>query len=228
MPAKKIIIKKMESKATNLSAPVYSFAGEKLKDIALQGNIFGLPIKGKVVHEVVVAMMNNKRATISHTKDRAEVSGGGKKPWKQKGTGRARQGSIRSPQWKGGGVVFGPRKERNWSVKINKKLAKQAFLMSLSDKAKNEAVIILADMATTLKKTKDFVLALKKWPFVKRRTLIITAKAEADLIKAGRNYKPAMVIPAQTVSILDVLKADTLVIEEKALPFLAKRAKKEL
>ncbi len=225
---KKIIKKKKtETKAPNLLASVYNFAGEKEKEITLSGAIFGLPIKAKVVHEVVTAMMMNKRTTIAHTKDRAEVSGGGKKPWKQKGTGRARQGSIRSPQWKGGGVVFGPRKERNWTVKINKKIARLAFLMSLSDKAKEQSIAILSNLNLVQPKTKELVATLKKWPFVKRRTLLVTAKSEPMIIRAARNYKSAQVLPVQTMSILDVLWADTLVFEETALPILARRTAKK-
>src|SRR3989339_449677 len=116
-----------------MNAKVYNIEGKNVGTVELPARLFGVEVKPEVVHQVVVGKQSNKRQVLAHTKTRADVSGGGKKPWKQKGTGRARHGSSRSPIWIGGGVTFGPRKDRNFGVKINKKMARKALAMALSD-----------------------------------------------------------------------------------------------
>ena len=132
--------------STILKAQVFRQTGEKIKELELNAKIFGVEVKESVVHQVIVAQMANSREAIAHTKLKSEVRGGGKKPWAQKGTGRARHGSSRSPIWVGGGVTFGPRNIRNFSQKINKKMKTKALFMCLSDKVANNLLTVLDDV----------------------------------------------------------------------------------
>ncbi|MBU4482340.1 50S ribosomal protein L4, partial [Patescibacteria group bacterium] len=140
---------------------VYNSSGERIKEIELNSKIFGIEIKNSVVHQVAVAQMANSRVAIAHTKDRSEVRGGGVKPWKQKGTGRARHGSTRSPIWVGGGVTFGPTKDRNFSKKVNKKQKTKALFMCLSDKANNDLFILLDELNLENGKTQELIGVIK-------------------------------------------------------------------
>ena len=140
---------------------IYNQKAEKTGDIEVSDKVFGVKMSEALIHQAVVAQMANERQVIAHTKGRAEVRGGGKKPWKQKGTGRARAGSSRSPIWIGGGVTFGPTKERNFSKKINKKMKQKALLMAISDRVKNGEIIVLDNLDTEEFKTKVFDGILK-------------------------------------------------------------------
>ena len=143
-----------------IKAPVYTSQGEKIGEHDLDPKVFGVAVTPALLHQVAVAEQANSRQVLAHTKTKAEVRGGGKKPWKQKGTGRARHGSIRSPQWRGGGVVFGPRANRNYTQKINKKMKRAATLMTLSDKVANHKFVILNRLDVD-GKTKDWQKATK-------------------------------------------------------------------
>lgn len=144
-----------------LTTQVYSQSGEKIKEVELNPAIFNVEAKESVVHQVAVAQMANSRTAIAHTKTRGEVRGGGAKPWRQKGTGRARAGSRRSPIWVGGGITFGPRKDRNFSQKVNKKMKTKALFMCLSDKVNNNLLILLDKLTVSDGKTKEMVAVLK-------------------------------------------------------------------
>lgn len=144
-----------------LTTQVYSQNGEKVKDLELNPGIFNVEVKNSVVHQVAVAQMANSRVAIAHAKTRGEVRGGGIKPWRQKGTGRARHGSIRSPLWVGGGVTFGPRKDRNFSQKVNKKMKRKALFMCLSDKVNNDLLFLLDKLIVVDGKTREMVDVLK-------------------------------------------------------------------
>jgi len=135
---------------------LYNQEGKEIGKAELTSEIFDVKLNSNLVHQAVVAQTANKRQVLAHTKDRSEVRGGGKKPWRQKGTGRARHGSIRSPLWRGGGITFGPTNERNFSLKINKKAKRKALLMCLSDKAKNERIILVDNLELAEAKTKKF------------------------------------------------------------------------
>ena len=137
-------------------ANIYNQKGEQVGEIELSDKIFGVKANEALVHQAVTAQMANERQVLAHTKDRSEVRGGGKKPWRQKGTGRARAGSSRSPIWIGGGVTFGPTKDRNFSQKINKKMKKQATFMALSDKVKSKNLAVLEKLEIAEFKTKIF------------------------------------------------------------------------
>lgn len=144
-----------------IKTQVYSQTGQKLKELELNPKIFGVAVKESVVHQVVMAQMANARESIAHTKLKSEVRGGGKKPWAQKGTGRARHGSSRSPIWVGGGITFGPRNIRNFSQKVNKKMKTKALFMCLSDKVKNNLLTILDNIKIETGKTKEVVGVIK-------------------------------------------------------------------
>ena len=146
---------------SKLKTQVFSQTGEKVKEVELNPAIFDIPVKENVVHQVVTAQLANSRIIIADTKDRSEVRGGGRKPWRQKGTGRARHGSIRSPLWVGGGVTFGPTKERNFKKKINKKMKTKALFMCLSDKVNNNLLILLDKLNLEKGKTKEIVEVIK-------------------------------------------------------------------
>lgn len=143
-----------------ITTQVYSQEGEKVKELALNPVIFGVEVTEELVHQTYVAQTANARVAIAHTKQRGEISGGGRKPWRQKGTGRARHGSSRSPLWVGGAVTFGPTKDRNFSQKINKKMKRKALFMCLSDKAKNDFLVVLDKLSLESAKTKDFISVL--------------------------------------------------------------------
>ena len=140
-----------------LKVLTYTQNGKESGKAELPSEIFDVKMNSDLVHQVVIAQMSNQRQVIAHTKDKSEVRGGGKKPWKQKGTGRARHGSIRSPIWKGGGVTFGPTKDRNFKKKINKKMRRKALFMVLSSKVKDKEMIILDELKIEKPKTKEIM-----------------------------------------------------------------------
>ena len=138
-----------------MKAPVYNSTGKKVSDVELNDELFNLPWNGDLVHQVVTAMSANARQNLAHTKDRSEVAGGGRKPWRQKGTGRARHGSRRSPIWRTGGVTFGPRNDKVFAKKLNKKMKSKALFTVLSQKLRDGEVIFVDDLALTEPKTKQ-------------------------------------------------------------------------
>ncbi len=203
---------------------IYNIKGEVQRVEKLSEELFGLKINNSLVHQVVLALQANARGTYAHTLTRGEVRGGGKKPWKQKGTGQARQGSRRSPIWVGGGVTFGPRKERNYIQKINKKMKTSAFLMSLSDKVHNEKFILLDEWNISGKriKTKELSVILSHLPLKPTfDTLCIIADNEKAILEAGKNLKRVFVIPYQSVGMMDILKKDSVLCSLKALEGLS-------
>ncbi len=148
-----------------MKLPLYNIEGKELKKIDLPDEIFNLPWNGDLVHQVVTSILSNARNNVAHTKDRSDVSGGGKKPWRQKGTGRARHGSNRSPIWRGGGITFGPINERNFVKKINKKMRIKALAVTLSQKIRDNELILLEPIKISEAKTvkaKEILEALSK------------------------------------------------------------------
>lgn len=155
-------------KATNLlEATVFDMGGKKTDTIKLPDTIFGLPWNADLLHQVVLSYASNMRTPIAHTKNRGEVRGGGRKPWRQKGTGRARHGSIRSPIWIGGGVSFGPRKDRNYEKKVNRKMSAKALFVILSKKLKEQELIFVDNIAIPEPKTKTAVSVIDSLAKVK-------------------------------------------------------------
>ena len=190
--------------------------GEKVKDIKLEDSIWGIEPNDSVIYDAVVLAKASIRQGTKDTKTRAEVSGGGRKPWKQKGTGNARQGSIRSPQWRGGGIVFGPTPEINYKKKQNKKERKLALLSSLSYKALENEVIALENLKLDSAKTKEFLELMKNLK-LSNSSLFVIKELDESLILASRNIKGIKLITTNEINVLDVVTYDNLVITEDAI-----------
>jgi large subunit ribosomal protein L4 len=188
-----------------MKVPVYNQKGEEVGTALLSEEIFGLSINPDLVHQVVVCQMANRRQPIAHTKDRGEVRGGGRKPWPQKGTGRARHGSIRSPLWVGGGVTFGPRKEKVFKKRIPKKMKRKALFMVLSGKVKNNLLVLLDKLEVQDPKTKKIFEILKKLPCKNQSSLIVLPKYDKNIILAARNLPKVETIQAKDLNALDLL-----------------------
>lgn len=195
---------------------VYNAAGNVVKDVDLNDAIYAVPANEGLVHQVVVAQKANARNPYAHTKDRSEVRGGGRKPWKQKGTGNARVGSIRSPLWIGGGVTFGPTKFRNFSKQVNKKMKRKALFMTLTDKVAHEKFVVVDDLGINDYKIKSVQDLISKVP-TERNILIVLAKQNEKVWKAAQNLQNVQVILADSLNVVDVLKAQTVIVEEAAL-----------
>jgi len=196
---------------------IYNQKGGKMGKIDLPSDIFGLEMNNDLVRQVVSAYLANKRKVIAHTKDRGEVSGGGKKPWRQKCTGRARHGSIRSPLWKGGGVTFGPTKERNFSKKINKKVKRKALFMSLSSKVRDKEIVLIDKIELDEVKTKKMLgiinnLKEKIGKDLKKGVLIVQPGSDRNISLSSRNIQKTKVIRADNLNLLEVLSYKYLLI----------------
>ena len=218
---KKIIksIKKEETKV-NLELPVYDVEGKEVSTMKLAPEIFGLKVNNDLVHQVVVSQLANRREVIAHTKDRSEVRGGGRKPWRQKGTGRARHGSRRSPLWRGGGVTFGPTRDRVFKKKINKKIKRKALFMVLSAKVKNNLSILLDKIElekSKTKLTKSMVEILKKLPCQNKSCLIVLPEMDKNIILASRNLPQVETIQAKDLNVLDLLSFKYLIMPKESL-----------
>ena len=203
---------------------IYNQDGKVTGDMQLSDTHFGVKINPVVVHEALLTQQANRRRPVANTKTRGEVRGGGKKPWKQKGTGRARQGSIRSPQWVGGGVVFGPTSERNFARKINKKTKQKALFMALSDKVTNERLVVLESFTPAQPKTKFMATLVTKLPVV-RSALYVMPVSNPSLVRMARNLKNVHVVTVQSVNLEDVLRAGTVVFEKDAVAAFEKTFK---
>lgn len=220
-----------------IEAPVFSMEGKKVSTISLPEAIFNAPWKSDLVHQVTTAMQANARQNRAHTKNRAEVSGGGKKPWKQKGTGQARHGSSRSPIWRHGGITFGPRSERDYSEKVNRKMRVGALLAVLSRKAKDGEIIFVDALSFAAPKAataKAAITALAKGSGAetlatktKNTALIALTSYDAAAIKSFQNFGNIMTEEIRNLNPLDVLKHKYLIIEkpEAAFKALIARAK---
>ncbi len=184
---------------------VYNLAGKETGEMELSDTVFGVKIKPELVHQVFVQQTNNQREPWADTKNRGEVSGGGKKPWQQKGTGRARHGSIRSPIWKGGGVAFGPLTDRNYKTKINKKTRQAAIRMCLSDKAQSGNLMVIEDFKFEQPKTQLFASFLKSLPAKLKTFLVLTADKNDDIIRMSKNLKIVKTLRAQDSNVMDLL-----------------------
>lgn len=194
----------------------YNKEGKKLKKkTRLPKEIFGLDFNSDLVHQVVSAQRQNRRQIIAHTKERSEVRGGGRKPWRQKGTGRARHGSIRSPLWVGGGVTFGPRKERKFKRKINKKMKRKALFMVLSSKVKDKELLLLNNLKLKKPKTKEVATILDKLSI--DDTCLIAQTDNKELVRAARNLPKVKVMEARNLNPLDLLRFKYLVLSKKSL-----------
>ena len=193
----------------------FNMSAEKVGQIEVSDAVFGVEFNSPLVHQVVVAQLANKRQGTKSTLTRSEVRGGGKKPWRQKGTGRARQGSIRAPQWTGGGVVFAP-KPRDFSQKINKRMKRQATLCALSAKVSDGNFIVVDDIKLEEIKTKVIAGMLDKFG-VSCKTLIVTAEHDEKVYLSGRNIPGVVVVEAAGVNVYDLVANTKCVITEAAV-----------
>ncbi|HBA36970.1 TPA: 50S ribosomal protein L4 [Candidatus Falkowbacteria bacterium] len=207
---------------------VYNQAAVAVKDLELSEKIFGLKPNNELLHQAMVAQQANSRQVLAHTKDRSEVSGGGKKPWKQKGTGRARAGSSRSPIWIGGGVTFGPTKDRNFKKKINQKMKQKAFLMVLSDKVATESLVVLDNLQFKEYKTKTFNALLtaveKKILNTDRRDILVVNDSQDEMTKySARNLTGVKIINLENINLLDLLNHKNLLLTESIVKTISDR-----
>jgi len=197
---------------------VYNQQGEQVQTTLLPKEIFEVKINPDLVHQVVVSQMANRRKVIAHAKGRAEVRGGGRKPWRQKGTGRARHSSIRSPLWKGGGVTFGPTKERVFKKKINKKMRRIVLFMVLSAKAKNNLLLILDKLSLPEAKTKLMTKILVKLPFKNKIScLIALPRPDKTVIRVTKNIPNTQTVEARNLNVLDLLSFKYLIMPEETI-----------
>ncbi|OGZ46445.1 MAG: 50S ribosomal protein L4 [Candidatus Ryanbacteria bacterium RIFCSPHIGHO2_02_FULL_45_17b] len=213
---------------------VYNASGEKTGMVQLPDSVFGLPWNAALVKQVVEAGRANKRANTAHTKDRGEVSGGGKKPWKQKGTGRAQHGSIRSPLWIGGGVTHGPRTERVYDQKINKRMRRKALLVSLSGKAKSGEIVVMEDLSFPSGRAREahslFCALVMKGGIAdiggnKATTLVALPTHDASTARALRNLPRVQSCEARNVTVESVLGVKYVMVPKSSLLVLESLAK---
>lgn len=209
---------------------LYNQSAEVIGDVDLPDNVFGVVMNFELVKQVLDAQAANSRNVIAHAKDRGEVRGGGRKPWKQKGTGRARHASIRSPIWKGGGVAFGPTKERNFEKKINKKMKRRALFMALSSKAKDHELMVLNSLSFESPKTKIAAETIKRlsaklngYRTGKKKSdsiLMIMPGQDKNVLQAANNLPFVEVLSAKNLNIKDVLAKKYTILLKDAVPVI--------
>lgn len=222
-----------------MESPIYNTAGKKTGNVQLPESVFGVKWNDALMHQVVTAMQANARPTVAHVKTRGEVRGGGKKPWAQKGTGRARHGSIRSPIWKGGGVTHGPRTDRDYSEAIPKKMRAKGLFMALSRKLRDGEILFIDSFGISAPKTATAQKALIMFSKVsgfeklatKRKNAALIAFADPSLAahKSFRNIGNVTAVPVRNLNPVAVLGNSYLIIEnpEAAVAIIAQRAMKK-
>ena len=193
---------------------LFNKEGKQVGDFQLNEGVFGVEVNQYAMHQVVVALLANKRQGTQSAKTRAEVRGGGIKPWRQKGTGRARQGSIRAPQWIKGGVVFAP-KPRDYRMSIPKSMRRVAMLSALTSKVQNDEMVVLDSLTLEAPKTKEIVKMLNA--FNAKKTLIVTAEANETVYKSARNIEGVAVLPVNNINVYDLLKYSKVIMTKDAV-----------
>ncbi len=223
-----------------METQIYNQKGKSVGSLKLPESIFGVAWNGDLVHQVVTAMQANARTPVAHTKTRGEVRGGGKKPWKQKGTGRARHGSSRSPIWKGGGITHGPRNEKSYEQKINKKMRAKALYTVLSEKLRKGQLIFVEELALKNIKTKDAVAVMKDLSGIKgferivggkKPNTYITVPAKGDTLKKSFANIPTVEIDeVRNINPVDLLSYRYIIIAQptESIAFLGGKTEKKL
>ncbi|MEE3343868.1 MAG: 50S ribosomal protein L4 [Bacilli bacterium] len=196
---------------------IFNLKGEKVKDINLKDNIWDTTPNDAVLHNAIVLNMANTRQASASTKTRSEVRGGGRKPWRQKGTGNARQGSIRATQWRGGGIVFGPNPNKNYKKKMNKKERRIALLSALSYKVKDNELIVVENLKFETSKTKEMTNVLKTFNIDTNKVLVVINELEDNICLAARNLANVKVVLPEEVNSFDLVSADNMIITTDAL-----------
>ena len=194
---------------------LFNQSGSQVGDIELNESVFGIEPNQHVLFEAIVMQRASLRQGTHKVKNRSEVAGGGRKPWRQKGTGRARQGSIRSPQWRGGGTVFGPQ-PRSYSYKLPKKVRRLAIKSALSSKVLDENMLVLESLSFEAPKTKDFKAVLNGLS-VEKKALIVTADLDENVALSARNIPGVTVVTAEGINVLDVVNHDKLIMTKAAV-----------
>lgn len=196
---------------------LYKQDGSEAGKVKLPDEIFAVAPKPALIHEVIVAQEANGRTRYAQVKDRSEVRGGGRKPWRQKGTGRARHGSRRSPIWTGGGVTFGPNADKNYTKKVNKKVKRQALAMVLSDKVTEKWLIAVEDFKLDEPKTKLIAAMREKLPGAGQPALLVTTAEDQNLIQAAKNLPKTETINAGSLNVRDLVKYQHVIASQAAL-----------
>ena len=222
-----------------METQIYNQKGKSVGKLDLPESIFGIPWNGDLVHQVVTAMQANARTPVAHTKDRSDVSGGGKKPWKQKGTGRARHGSTRSPIWVGGGVAHGPRNEKSYEQKINKKMKAKALFTVLSEKLRKGQLLFVEELNLKTIKTKDAVAIMKDLSSItgfermvggKKPNTFISVPAKGDTVKKSfANIGTVEVDEVRNLNPVDLLSFRYIIISQptESIAFLGGKIEKK-
>jgi len=196
---------------------IYSPNGEKKEQVTIAAELAEPRASDELIAQAVLANLSNRRQPIAHTKDRGEVSGGGRKPWRQKGTGRARAGSIRSPIWVGGGVTFGPRKNRNFNQRLPKLMAQKAMQAALAQKIKENKFIVVTDITFKEIKTSQMQSFLEKLPIEEGRILLILSKTNPRVELSAANLKYIKTVQVSGLKLIDVLNYDYVLIDKEGL-----------
>lgn len=196
---------------------IVNLNGEKVKERNLKDNVWGITPNDAVLHNAIVLNMANSRQASASTKTRSEVSGGGRKPWRQKGTGNARQGSIRATQWRGGGIVFGPNPNKNYTKKMNKKERKLALKSALAYKVIDKELIVVDEIKFATSKTKEMVNLLTKFDIEVNKVLVVVSELTENVCLAARNLANVKVVTFDEVNAFDLVSADNMLIEVSAL-----------
>ena len=205
---------------------IYNQKNEKSGTIDLAERIFKVKFNPDLIHQALLAQIANQRSPLAHTKGRGDVSGGGKKPWRQKGTGRARHGSSRSPIWKGGGVTFGPSKERVFAKKINKKMNRSAIFSVLSKKAEDGDLKIFEKFEFDVKKSKTAAMAkFLNSLFGDKKSVLLVSSLKNNINKAVSNIKNIDAIGSQSLNVYDLLKYKNIIFEKEAISEMEKHYK---
>ena len=201
------------------STTVYNMAGEAVEKLELSEQVFGVTPNVAVLHQVVTAQLVNRRQGNASTKTRSEVSGGGRKPYKQKGTGRARQGSIRAPQFRHGGVVFGPR-PKEFHQDVPKKMRRLAIKSALSDKVANEQLIVLRDLALESPRTNEMLAILANLPVNGKKILMMLPKRDENIVLSTRNIPSAKVQHVSSINVVELLKHDYVIMSKETVRWI--------
>ncbi|MFH1291597.1 MAG: 50S ribosomal protein L4 [bacterium] len=209
-----------------MKTTVYNLQAQATSEMELADDIFAVVIKPEVVHQVFVSQMANQRQALAHTKDRSEVSGGGKKPWAQKGTGRARHGSNRSPIWSGGGVTFGPLKVNSYKNKINKKTRRLALRMCLTDRVAQGEFAVIENFDFEQPKTGLFTRFLQALPIKKKTYLVLTDGKQEQILQMTKNLDNVETRRAEDLNIMDVLNNQAIIASQDAVKKIQEVLKK--
>ena len=204
---------------------IHSQAGKKLEDLKVSDAVFAVPANNELLHQVFMVMAGNQRDSIAHTKGKGQVAGSGKKPFKQKGTGNARQGQRRNALMKGGGVSFGPTSDRNWKRELPKKMKQKAVSIALSEKLRSKTLIAVNSLLTPEKKTKTFVKILNKLK-IKGKALIAFSEEEKGMSLSSRNIKNITSTLVKDLNVMDILNNKYLVLSKQSIKFLEEKFKK--